>query len=1241
LFGVVTVLVSQCVRDTRANVARPCDEVVMSGSSRNTRIGVFAAVLAVVAVATAVTIAAGHDNRSAAAGRSSGPNWEHIRNIGGDLGIPRTIRVGAAPSRALGVGDFDGDGDTDIAIGTTAVRHVIVLLGDGSGRFESSLTAARSDWPIVDADAAIDGVSYRSQSSVLSSLTSILTETNAPRRLSDEAGHFAVVADFNGDVTPDVAAALAGSRDVLVYLGASAGESRRRQHVRLDAPPTSLATGDIDADGIADLIVADSTSTLLTLLHGDGRGGFARRRAVNAGVKAAIGGLAVAYVDADRLADVVVVGDRLDEVKVLLGTRNGSFTLPDRIAVDGSILNGTAPKNDAHLTAAIAAYSSIGAKYQGITSLALNPATIAGGSGATSTGTVTLETPAPPGGVVVALASSNRELAASIPNVTVPEGATTATFTIGTNQNYRRYSGLAFNVTISATHGATTQSAILHVTAQARPGTLSNFDAQNEGQMCFGVGVRQVGDSTTLEFGSAGNLFDCVAPDNPVGQDGTCTFRQECSLGCERRPPADGFRFSDVCATTGPFPVAVNPKLLVGGNPALGTLQLNAPAPASSSGIMSSFTALANTFPNFHTPIPQGATTANVDVLTARVSSPQFAPIDGNYYTPRADGSVGGRIGLTWLILVPGSPPPFRLTSFNFDSSGLTSVVGGTDHLMVAQMNQVAPAPAIATVTMTLSSSHPSVASFAPPEVTFTHGSSSRGVFLQTHAVAADTVVTLSATVGSSTLTREVTVRATPPATRVNSFFLDPFDVPGGTSSTGLVILNGSAPAGGATVTLVSANTEVATMPPSVTVPAGSDRVSFTIATRPVSSNTTVTLTANFNGTWTATSLIVTPTPGAASLASLSVSPSSVVGGNASTGTVTLSGPAPAGGAAVGLASNSSTATVPATVSVPGGAQSATFGITTSTVTTSTTVTITGSFAGTSRSATLTVTPSAPPPTPSAPALVSPANGATVSLPVTFDWSDVSAATSYRLQVDDSSSFTSPRVIDQTVTASQFTAASLAVRQHWWRVRGVNSAGTVGAWSSVRSFTPQSAGTAAALSSVSVTPTSVVGGSAAQGRVTLTAAAPAGGFTVTLSDNSSAATVPASATVAQGATSATFAISTTGVAASTAVTITASAGGVTRTTTLTVTPQAQTGSVTVTVSATGRSGERITSSPAGINVAVGSTGSAPFTSGTSITLSVSNGRDAIWSGACSSGGNKTKTCTFAPAASATVTANVQ
>jgi hypothetical protein len=45
--------------------------------------------------------------------------------------------------------------------------------------------------------------------------------------------------------------------------------------------------------------------------------------------------------------------------------------------------------------------------------------------------------------------------------------------------------------------------------------------------------------------------------------------------------------------------------------------------------------------------------------------------------------------------------------------------------------------------------------------------------------------------------------------------------------------------------------------------------------------------------------------------------------------------------------------------------------------------------------------------------------------------------------------------------------------------------------------------------------------------------------------------------------------------------------------------------------------------------------------GTRITLGISNDRDAIWSGACSSGGNKQKTCTFTLNSNASMSANVQ
>jgi hypothetical protein len=380
-----------------------------------------------------------------------------------------------------------------------------------------------------------------------------------------------------------------------------------------------------------------------------------------------------------------------------------------------------------------------------------------------------------------------------------------------------------------------------------------------------------------------------------------------------------------------------------------------------------------------------------------------------------------------------------------------------------------------------------------------------------------------------------------------------------------------------------------------------------------------------------------------AALATFTLEQNSAIGGNVVNATVTLTGPAPssgAGGAEIATASsNNAVARIAGNVIVGTGRLDASFSIITSTVSTPTPVTLTASYGGVTLSRVLTVNPVSGG-APGTPSLQSPASNATPAQPVTFNWSDVPNAASYEIQIDNSSTISAPFVARRVTTASQASIGGLPAQPLWWRVRAQNSAGVFGAFSGTRRFTPQAAAGAASLSALSVSPTSVTGGSSSTGTVTLSAAAPTGGAVVTLSDNSAAATVPASVTVPAGATSATFTITTATVTSATPVTISGAFGGATRTATLTVNP-AGGQAVTLTVTATGRSGERITSTPAGINVAVGSTGSASFNAGTSITLRVTDGRDAIWSGACSSGGNKTRTCTFTITGNASVTGNVQ
>lgn len=97
---------------------------------------------------------------------------------------------------------------------------------------------------------------------------------------------------------------------------------------------------------------------------------------------------------------------------------------------------------------------------------------------------------------------------------------------------------------------------------------------------------------------------------------------------------------------------------------------------------------------------------------------------------------------------------------------------------------------------------------------------------------------------------------------------------------------------------------------------------------------------------------------------------------------------------------------------------------------------------------------------PTAPALISPANGTTTSSnpPTLFSWSTASDATSgvasYTLQVSSDPVFSSPQTYSGITTTSYSLASQLSVGTWYWRVEARDNAGNVGPWSTTQSFTP-------------------------------------------------------------------------------------------------------------------------------------------------------------------------------------------
>jgi trimeric autotransporter adhesin len=282
---------------------------------------------------------------------------------------------------------------------------------------------------------------------------------------------------------------------------------------------------------------------------------------------------------------------------------------------------------------------------------------------------------------------------------------------------------------------------------------------------------------------------------------------------------------------------------VVGLASATGTVTLSGPAPAGGAEVFVTHTSLAlgEDLLGEVVTVPAGATSATFAVDTYKVSVPMVGSIRGTF---------GGVTQTAVLTVNPASAPTLSALSVN-----PASVVGGGSSTGTVTLS--APAPSGGLV-VTLSDN--SAAATVPASVTVPAGATTATFTITTAAVAASTSATVSATAGG--VTRSATLAVNPAtAVTVSGVSLNPTSVTGGNSSQGTVTLTGPAPSGGLVVTLASGNTAVATVPASVTVPAGATSATFPVTTRAVAANTAVTITATAGGVSRQAVLTVTPRP--------------------------------------------------------------------------------------------------------------------------------------------------------------------------------------------------------------------------------------------------------------------------------------------------------------------------------------------------------------------------------------------
>lgn len=324
-----------------------------------------------------------------------------------------------------------------------------------------------------------------------------------------------------------------------------------------------------------------------------------------------------------------------------------------------------------------------------------------------------------------------------------------------------------------------------------------------------------------------------------------------------------------------------------------------------------------------------------------------------------------------------------------------------------------------------------------------------------------------------------------------------------------------------------------------------------------------------------------------ATLYNLTLATPGVNGGGTDTGTVSMIGEVPYGGATINLYSSSPAASVPATVAVPWGSSSYSFGVTGNPVTTATPATITAVYNGISRSANVTVYPATLKTLSLTP--TSQTGGLNVTGKVSFASTLSAAATVPLSSTNVAAHVPSTVTVAAGSSSATFTITTSAV--------SANTTGYVKA--SYGGISVQSSLTVkpVTLSKVSVSPTSVTGGAPSTGTATLTAPAGPAAITVGLSSsNTAAATVPATISIPVGSTSGSFTVTTYAVTASTTVTIKATIGSVSKTVTLTVKPVAMS---SLSISPNPVLGGNPATGTATLNAAAG-------TSGVKVTLSSSN-----------------------------------